>query len=75
MNGHSIQAPAGMTATTDMEFESGQFRVPDGIVSDNVLLKSIGPEQKVSKEIEKIIKDHSRISSDEIEKIMKLYGV
>ena len=75
VNGHSIQSPAGMTATTNMEFESGQFRVPDGIGSNDVLLRSIGPEQKVSKEIEKIIKDHSRISFDEIEKIMKLYGV
>ena len=74
-NGRSVQSPAGMKIVTDMEFESGQFRVPDGIQSNDAILNNIGPKQNMTKELKKILGRKKRLTSDDVNKIMELYGV
>ena len=73
-NERSIQAPLGMEAKTKAEYESGQFRVPKKTYTKN-LLKQIGTTQDITKELEKIIGNKTRISEVDIEKVMSLYGV
>ena len=73
-NGRSIQAPKGMTALTDAEYQSGQFKAPSKRAHTKNLLKYIGPTQQMTKELEKIIGTRSRLSDSDIAKIMELYG-
>ena len=73
--GRSIQAPSGMTAMTNAEFESGQFQVPIGITSNADLLKNIGPKQNMTQELKKILGRRKRLRADDVSRIMELYGV
>lgn len=75
VNGHSIQAPNGMTAMTDAEFKSGQFKAPGKRVKTKNLLKHIGRSLSMTKEIKKILKGKTKLSESDITKIMGLYGV
>lgn len=75
VNGHSVQAPSGMTAMTDAEFKSGQFRAPGKRVKTKNLLKHIGRSQNMTAEIGKILKGKTKLSDSDVTKIMNLYGV
>jgi len=74
-NGHSIQAARGMTAMTDMEFKSGQFKAPGKRVYTKNILKHIGGMQNITEEVKKILKGKTKLSDSDVAKIMSLYGV
>lgn len=74
-SGHSIQAPAGMTAMTEAEYNSGQFKAPGKRVYTKNLLKYIGSTKNMTAEIEKILKGKTTLSNSDVAKIMSLYGV
>lgn len=75
VNGHSVQAPKGMTALTNAEFMSGQFAAPGKRYSNRNLLKYIGPTQNMSDELYQIFKGRTKLTNSDVEKIMSLYGV
>lgn len=74
-NGHSVQAPAGMTAKTNAEYEAGQFKVPGSEVSNKDLLKNIGPKREMPKELKEILKTKKQLSDSDVKKVMEFYGV
>ena len=71
----SIQAPRGMYSITAAEFASGQFKVPSKRVLNKNYLRYIGPEQNMTKELEKILKGRTHLTDSDVAKIMSLYGV
>ena len=75
VNGHSVQAPKGMSALTDAEFNAGQFQAPGNKITTDELIKHIGPTQNMTAEIKKIIKNKTKLSKADVTKIMSLYGV
>lgn len=74
-SGKSVQAPRGMVAITDAEYNSGQFKVPGSNVSNKNLLKKIGPSRTMPEELKDILKNKRELSSLDIAKIMDFYGV
>ena len=74
-SGKSVQAPRGMVAITDAEYNSGQFKVPGSNVSNKNLLKKIGPSRTMPEELKDILKNKRELSSSDIAKIMDFYGV
>lgn len=72
---HSVQAPYGMTALTNAEFVSGQFKIPSGRVLNKNILKYIGLPQNVTKELDTVDLPKVTLSSSLIDEIMRIYGV
>ncbi len=75
VGGKSIQAPKGMVALTEAEYNSGQFTVPGKEIANTKLIKNIGQKQNITDELKKIIGSRRKLTADDIEKIMELYGV
>ena len=74
-NKHSVQAPRGMLAITNAEYESGQFKVTKRRAKNENLIKYSGPTQKMTEELKRIIGNKSKLSDADVNKIMELYGV
>lgn len=72
VGGHSIQAPAGMTALTEAEFKNGSFNV-----ATNKLTSHLGNVQKVKSysRLKTLLKGKVKFTQDDLAKIMEEYGV
>ena len=72
IGGRSVQAPSGMKALTDAEFNSSQFKS-----SNENLTKYLKKLKKVKdvKSVQRLLKGKIKFSDSDIAKIMELYGV
>ena len=69
----SIQAPSGMTALTDAEFEQEQFNVPNSEILAN--LKKLSKVVVDPKKLRKLLGSKRRLSTADMALVMKEYGV